>query len=453
MRYAFRRGATSVVAATLAASLAACGGGSSIGPQPSSPAPGISSSPIGSTTPGAPGGPATPGAPGGPSTPGIPGGPATPGAPGGTPTPGVTTAPVTMPTIGKGGPPGTAMPATPQPIPASATPSSTATLSPPGTPLPAGEKIYVVNHGVHTGNAAASNAQTSSLTVYPLAATGAASPLATLAGPNTGLDQAQFVTVDENGTVYVTNQGTSLGGTLTVYAAGALNGNLPPSAVVTGLYQPEGVCVDDVHKYVFVVTYYTIDIYREYAGGALVLDHTIAGNPPGSSDPNANRPQLFGDYSCFVNHGFVYIAGSQQWIGFKTTDAGNVSPTYDYAGAAALLFSDLGVMADPSGNVFLTNLNSNAISEFMSPAITPTPGPTASAQSTTNMPGVTTTGTAFNEPLGMALDAAGNAFVTNIGTNSVLRFSSTAVLSTGVPTATIAGPGTGLDRPYGVYAR
>ena len=65
------------------------------------------------------------------------------------------------------------------------------------------------------------------VTVYPAGSSGNATPSATIAGSNTGLDEPQGIAVDAGGNIYVTNYGSQQGGNdaVTVYAAGS-NGNM-----------------------------------------------------------------------------------------------------------------------------------------------------------------------------------------------------------------------------------
>ena len=122
--------------------------------------------------------------------------------------------------------------------PATSSPTPAATVSP--VTLPAGEKIYVVNHGVQGDNP--------SVTIYPVAAAAASTPVATLAGSNTELGQPFFDAVDAAGTLYVSNQsnnpGSPTSGYVTEYSAMGQSGNQPPLRTITGLDSPNGVAVD-----------------------------------------------------------------------------------------------------------------------------------------------------------------------------------------------------------------
>src|SRR5260370_19643325 len=81
-----------------------------------------------------------------------------------------------------------------------------------------------------------------SATVYAAGATGNATPIATIAGSNTGLTSPQGIAVDAAGRLYVANIANPY--TITIYASGA-TGNATPAATIagsnTGLSQPEGI--------------------------------------------------------------------------------------------------------------------------------------------------------------------------------------------------------------------
>ncbi|PYO70626.1 MAG: hypothetical protein DMD64_16905, partial [Gemmatimonadetes bacterium] len=90
----------------------------------------------------------------------------------------------------------------------------------------------------------------SSITVYAAGASGNATPTATIAGGNTGLNFPNGVALDGAGNIYVVNEfsGSAGGpGTITVYAAGA-SGNVTPTATIaggnTGLSIANGIAVD-----------------------------------------------------------------------------------------------------------------------------------------------------------------------------------------------------------------
>src|SRR5208337_4793733 len=82
------------------------------------------------------------------------------------------------------------------------------------------------------------------VTVYAPGSSSDAKPIATISGPGTGLHGPQGVAVDSNGKIYVANGGDN---TLTVYASGS-NGDAKPVATIsgpdTGLSGPASIALD-----------------------------------------------------------------------------------------------------------------------------------------------------------------------------------------------------------------
>jgi len=92
------------------------------------------------------------------------------------------------------------------------------------------------------GNIYVTNATSHSITVYAAGASGNATPTTTIAGGNTGMFIPVGIALDGAANIYVANARSNFGvGSITVYAAGA-SGNATPMATIaggnTGLNQP-----------------------------------------------------------------------------------------------------------------------------------------------------------------------------------------------------------------------
>jgi hypothetical protein len=382
--------------------VAACNGGTSIGPAPSGGSP-TGTSPTG-TSPSA-------------------------SAPG-------TAAPVVQPSPGKGAPPPSNAPtesatASPAPTPVGQTPVPVST----GGALPAGKYIYVTNHGPF----GAGSVNQSSVTVYPITASGDATPIATLQGPATNLEAIQFVAVDPAGKIYVSSsQQGYRSGTVTEYTSPY--GNVAPVATISGLFAPEGLALDSKNN-LYVGQ---IDGLYVYAPGASGNDPAPAYRITGGTGDN----QIYNAYEVFIGQtGSVDIALQNQVEVFNPNPTSNSALAQNIFGEATTLFYVLGTASDSSGNVYATNQSINTITEFSSTANNPN-----GTSETGPEPSGTITGTAFDDPWGLFIDPSNNAYVVNRGNNSVLIFSSSA-FSSGIPTTTISGPDTGLNNPIGVYVR
>jgi hypothetical protein len=312
--------------------------------------------------------------------------------------------------------------APPTPLPPGVTPSPTP------VPTPTGLKLYVVNHSTF----GAGNAGTPSVTVYPITASGDATPIAVLSGAATMENQIYFPAVDSYSQLYLGNQnGSTTSGTVTEFP-GPLNGNIAPTQTLTGFYQPVGIGVDRMNA-LYVGEAGAIDVYASGATAGTAPIRRISGSNtelPGQSV-----------YEIFVERtGKQDVALQNAVVTFPYGATGNVAPTQYLYGATTGIIYALGVAADSNGNIYVTNFTQNNVLEFSSTA-------TGNAA-----PSGIVVSTSFNEPWGIFFDSNDTAYVANRGNNSILVFASGS-LATGIPTATIGGADTHLDDPTGVFVR
>ena len=153
---------------------------------------------------------------------------------------------------------------------------NTGLSSPSGIARDGAGNIYVINH--------AASFSGGSITVYAAGATGNATPVATIAGDNTGLSFPVGIALDGAGNIYVANFSNS---TITVYAAGA-SGNATPMATITGpgLNGPFGIALDGAGNiYVTNFSGNSITVYPAGASGNATPTATIVGGNTGLSQP------------------------------------------------------------------------------------------------------------------------------------------------------------------------
>jgi len=161
--------------------------------------------------------------------------------------------------------------------------SNTLLSSPAGMAMDIRGRLYVANK---LNNA---------ITVFAAGATGNASPVDTIAGPNTGLNAPLGIVVDPGGRIYVANSGTSAAtSSITVYASGA-SGNATPirtiAGAATGLDQPQGIALDGGQRIfaassAFTSHLYRITVYPGNADGNVAPVLTLAGSNTGLSVPS-----------------------------------------------------------------------------------------------------------------------------------------------------------------------
>lgn len=137
------------------------------------------------------------------------------------------------------------------------------------------DNIYVVN-----GNGSGSVVE------YAAGASGNATPIATIGGSATGLDGPEALAVDSTGRVYV---GNSTNDTITVYPPGS-NGNVPPSAVIQGgtydfLIDQAIIAVDASNDLYVCGRSNEIEVFGAVTGSPQAPIRTISGALTGISSP------------------------------------------------------------------------------------------------------------------------------------------------------------------------
>jgi DNA-binding beta-propeller fold protein YncE len=263
----------------------------------------------------------------------------------------------------------------------------------------AGGKIYVVNDGSNDDGI-------DSLTVYAIGNNGNVAPSATISGPDSGINIPAGVAIDSTGKIYVANGGNN---TVTVYAAGS-NGNVVPSATIrgfsTGLTGPTGIALDSNGKiYVANGGNDTVTVYAVGSNGNATPSATISN---GLSDPTGVA--LDSVNNIYVANGYL---GNANVTVYPAGSTGNAAPsailsnTLDAPAAIALDSTGKIYVADDGGQVG----NSDLVVVYASSSVG-----TPSAIINSEFAG---TDNGMSEPNGIALDNAGNIYVTNRSSNSL----------------------------------
>src|SRR3989442_8446833 len=301
------------------------------------------------------------------------------------------------------------------------------------------------------------NSGANSVAAYAPGASGDAAPIDTIAGSNTGLNAGGALALDSAGNLYVANY---YGSSITVYAPGA-SGNATPSTTIagsnTGLSWPWGIARDAVGN-LYVVNSWSssgstsITVYPAGASGNVAPIATIGGS---SSTDNTGLNSPVGIARDGAGRLYVTDPGPNTVTVFAAGASGNATPatTISTISPANQTGYPTGIALDPAGNVYVTNNQYRATGNGIYPSVTVyAPGAGGTAPPTRTITGAHT---GMNGPVGIARDAAGNLYVANAGNSCCGLGNSITVYGAGArgdaaPTATIVGGNTGLDAPSGV---
>jgi len=260
---------------------------------------------------------------------------------------------------------------------------------------------------------------------------------------------------DGAGNLYVSDWATARvrkvtpGGIITTVAGNGTSGYSGDGGAATSaeLYDPEGVAVDASGN-LYIADSQNSRIRRVTPGGIIT---TVAGNGTyGYSGDGgaATSAQLSFPYGVAVDSaGNLYVADAGcpcvrevTPSGIITTVAGNGTSGNSGDGVAATsaeLSSPYGVAVDSTGNLYIADVGNNAIRKVSSGGIITTVA--GNGTSGYSGDGAAAISAQLSVPYGVALDAAGNLYISDEGNSRIRK------ISTGGTITTVAGNGTSGD--------
>lgn len=205
------------------------------------------------------------------------------------------------------------------------------------------------------------NAANQSVTVYPLNADGDAAPIRTIAGNNTRLKNPVGLAFDANGRLHVASYS---GNRITIYSPSAQDNAVPVDSIMgdstgapntTGLVRPTGIAIDGTGK-IYVANSEGAKITIYAAGGANPVPvDSIVGGSTGLSIPNGialdrTRNLYVANFAVGVNTITVYAAGA----------TGDASPIATITAAQGVFQPHL-IAFDIDGRFYVSNYSANNI--------------------------------------------------------------------------------------------
>ena len=261
-------------------------------------------------------------------------------------------------------------------------------------------------------------------------------------GANARFSEPAGVTVDAAGNVFVAGgsdnaiRKVSSGGIVTTVAGGN------PASI---LNVPEGVVVDSSGN-LYVADTFNQSIRRITSAGVVSL---FAGGSFGSGDGTGAAAQFYNPRGIALDSaGSLYVADSGNNTIRKISPAGVVSTlagtagvtgSADGTGAAAQFNFPCGVAVDAAGNLFVTDSGNSTIRKITPAGVVTTLAGHAGQQGHVDGGAATSR---FYQPQGVAVDAAGNVYVADMLDHTVRKVTSSGTTSTLAGMSTFLSAGT-----------
>ena len=275
------------------------------------------------------------------------------------------------------------------------------------------------------------------------------------------------VAVDIVGNVYVSDRGnntvrkiTSAGVVTTLVGLPGSAGNEDGMGTAARFNEPSGVAVDSAGS-LYIADAGNCTIRKVTATGVVTTLAGVAGSA--GSEDGTGRAARFND-PCGVavdSRGILIVADSGNDVVRKVTSAGKVTTVAGLAGSAgnadgtgsgARFYGPSGVAIDKAGNAYVADRHNFTIRK-----VTPAGVVTTVAGLAVNAGSADGAGSEarFNDPMGVAVDAAGSIYVTDTGSSTIRRVAAGIVrtlagMTRGVGSADGTGSAARFNSPAGI---
>lgn len=253
------------------------------------------------------------------------------------------------------------------------------------------------------------------------------------------------LTVDTGGNLYVvdtSNQNirkiTPAGVVTTLAGSVGQLGSIDGTGAAARFSNPQGIAVDS-NGNLFVADSSNHTIRKITQSGVVT---TVAGSAgqPGNADGIGTAARFNNPVDIAVDgSGNVYVADTYNDTIRKITPADTVTTlagsagqvgSLDGAGAAARFNGPQGVSVDASGNIYVGDTGSNTIREITSAGVVTTMAGTAGQSGWADGMGVGATAAKFYSPAGVTVDVSGNVYVADQFNHTIRKITSAGVVTT-----------------------
>jgi hypothetical protein len=257
----------------------------------------------------------------------------------------------------------------------------------------------------------------------------------------TGAPEITGIAFDANGNMWVSKFTSD---SIIEFPAAQLgaSGSPTPGVVITGsiLVDPAGLAFDG-----------NGNLWAVNVGGTVVeytASQLTASGSPAPTVVDTISGQNFG--LAFDGSGNLWVVGTGSLVEYSSsqlTGSGTPTPAISIGDdGSQSLNSPLGMAIDASGGIWVANGNSPPFTlvKFSASQLaasgTPTPAVT-----------LTASGSSIDEPGGLAFDASGNLWLSNLtGASPLVEFAASQLVASGSPTPTITVTSSSLSRPWGL---